>query len=209
VDTAEILDKYFPDLSQHQKNQFLQLGHLFEKWNQQINLVSRKDIDSLYEKHVLHSLAIAKLIQFQPGTKIMDVGTGGGLPGIPLAIMFPETQFYLIDSIGKKIKVVKDLSKQLKLGNLETEHIRAEKVTEKFDFIVSRAVTRLSSFYGWTKKNILAESFNTIKNGMLFLKGGNLSQEINELHKKTVIIEIKDYFEEYFYETKKIVYLKN
>ena len=204
---ASIIFKYFPHLTDNQKKQFQLLKPLYEDWNAKINVVSRKDIDSLFEKHVLHSLAIAKIIQFKPGTTVLDVGTGGGFPGIPLAIMFPETQFTLVDSIGKKIKVVQEVAKGAELKNVTAQQTRAEQVKQKFDFVVSRAVTEFPEFYNWVRKSVLYQSNNSIKNGILYLKGGDLSVELESFKDKTKIYNIKDHFSEEFFETKKVVYL--
>ncbi len=204
---VSIIFKYFPDLSDTQKQQFEKLKVLYELWNAQINVISRKDIDLLYERHVLHSLAIAKIIQFKPGTQVLDVGTGGGFPGIPLAIMFPETQFMLVDSIGKKIKVVLEVAKELGLKNLNAQHMRAEQLKQKFDFVVSRAVTEFPEFYNWVKRSILYQKNNSLKNGILYLKGGDLTAELEPFKKEVKIYELKDFFTEEFFETKKVVYL--
>ncbi len=202
-----ILLKYFPNLSENQKKQFEQLQSLYELWNAQINVISRKDIESLYEHHVLHSLGIAKVMEFKPNTKIMDVGCGGGFPGIPLAILFPESNFYLVDSIGKKIKVVNEISAAIGLKNLKAEHKRAEEVKDKFEFIVSRAVTEFPSFYKWVQNKISKNQFNNLPNGILYLKGGDLTEELKSFEKRVVLYDLKDYFEEEFFETKKVVYL--
>src|ERR1700760_199144 len=178
--TSERLFQYFPDLTDEQQRQFEQLPELYNFWNSQINVISRKDIDELFERHVLHSLGIAKVMPFLPGEKVLDVGTGGGFPGIPLAILFPETNFYLVDSIGKKIKVVQEVAKALNLKNVRASHNRAEEVNEKFDFVVSRAVTRLKEFYPWVKGKFNRQSKNQLPNGILYLKGGDLEQEIAE-----------------------------
>lgn len=199
--------KYFPDLSATQKEQISQLKELYIFWNNQINVVSRKDIDELYERHVLHSLSIAKVIQFNPGTTILDIGTGGGFPGVPLAILFPEVQFHLVDAIGKKIKVVDEVSKGIGLQNLTCEHQRAEKVKGEYDFIVSRAVTRMASFMLWTKGKIKKDSNNSLKNGIIALKGGDLAEELSEIQKKSTLYNLSDYFAEEFFETKKIVHI--
>src|SRR5665213_2635183 len=172
--TSDLIVKYFPSLTEQQLMQFDRLPELYTFWNNQINVISRKDIDQLYERHVLHSLGIAKVISFLPGEKVLDVGTGGGFPGIPLAILFPETQFYLVDSIGKKIKVVQEVAKALGLKNVIAFHQRAEQANEKFDFVVSRAVTRLKEFYPWVKDKFNSESKNELPNGILYLKGGCL-----------------------------------
>ncbi len=174
--TSDIVFKYFPDLTPEQKQQYQQLPELYNFWNSQINVISRKDIDLLFERHVLHSLGIAKVMAFLPGERVLDVGTGGGFPGIPLAILFPETLFYLVDSIGKKIKVVNEVAKAIGLENLKAEHIRAEQVAGKFDFVISRAVTQLKDFYPWVKDKFNKESKNTLSNGILYLKGGDLGK---------------------------------
>lgn len=205
--TSDIISYYFPDLSQKQKDQFLQLDELYRFWNVRINLISRKDIDKLYLHHILHSLAIAKVISFLPGEKILDVGTGGGFPGIPLAIMFPETNFHLVDSIGKKIKVVQEVSTACNLDNVRASHARAEHINEKFHFVVSRAVTRLSDFYPWIKGKFEKESRNTLKNGILYLKGGDLNDEIKESGLKAELIPLSDYFKEDYFDTKFVVYI--
>lgn len=203
-----VILKYFPDLTDKQKDQFDKLQNLYSYWNEQINVISRKDIEELYERHVLHSLAIAKHIQFTKGTRILDIGTGGGFPGIPLAILFPECNFLLVDSIGKKIKVVKEVSSALKLENIEARHERAEKIKEQFDFIVSRAVTNLPAFKNWIKNKFKKENKNFIKNGVLYLKGGDLKQEIKESGLNCKVYPIKNIFSEDFFETKHIVYWK-
>jgi len=205
---SDIITKYFPQLTPHQQSQYEQLFDLYTHWNEQINVVSRKDIDLLFERHVLHSLGIAKVIQFLPGEQVLDVGTGGGFPGIPLAIMFPETQFHLVDSIGKKIKVVQEVASALGLQNVKASHARAEQINEKFDFVVSRAVTQLKDFYPWVKDKFNKASKNTLQNGILYLKGGDLTQEIAESALKTRQFHLKDYFDEEFFETKQIVYVK-
>jgi 16S rRNA (guanine527-N7)-methyltransferase len=202
-----IILKYFPNLTETQQQQFAALQDLYVHWNAQINVISRKDIDLLYERHVLHSLGIAKAIHFKPKTTIMDVGCGGGFPGIPLAILFPECNFYLIDSIGKKIKVVTEIATALGLKNLQAEHKRAEEVKEKFEFIITRAVTEASVFYRWVQNNISKKQFNDLPNGILFLKGGELTEEFLEFRKRAVFYDLKDFFTEEFFETKKVVYL--
>lgn len=204
----QIIEKYFPKLNEIQKERFEKLEPLYRSWNEQINLISRKDIDSLYEKHVLHSLAIARFIRFEAGTKILDVGTGGGFPGIPLAIFFPDVKFHLVDSIGKKIKVVKDIAAQLNLSNVEAEQIRAEQLTSKYDFVVSRAVTAFPEFVKWTGKNISRENFNALPNGILYLKGGDLHRELKPFGRRVVVTPLSDFFSEDFFDTKKLVYLQ-
>jgi 16S rRNA (guanine527-N7)-methyltransferase len=206
--TSDIILKYFPDLSPVQQQQYQQLPELYQFWNNQINVISRKDIELLLERHALHSLGIAKVMRFLPGETVLDVGTGGGFPGLPLAIMFPETQFYLVDSIGKKIKVVNEVSKAIGLKNLKAEHIRAEQVPGKFDFVVSRAVTQLKDFYPWVKGKFNKVSKNTLPNGILYLKGGDLTQEITESGLAVKQYYLKDYFEEEFFETKQVIYVK-
>lgn len=204
--TSDFLLKYFPDLTFRQQEQFQQLQQLYNFWNEQINVISRKDIDLLYERHVLHSLGIAKIINFLPNEQVLDVGTGGGFPGIPLAVLFPETQFHLVDSIGKKIKVVKEVSQTLGLQNVKATHARAEEVKEKFDFVVSRAVTQLKDFYPWVKDKFNKQSKNQLKNGILYLKGGDLTQEIVDSNLKVQQFALTDFFEEVFFETKKVIY---
>ena len=204
----QIILKYFPDLSLNQKSNFEKLFELYTFWNNQINVISRKDIDLVYERHVLHSLGIAKVISFRPGTKVLDVGTGGGFPGIPLAILFPETDFFLVDSIGKKIKVVNEISNALNLKNIRAKHCRAEDINEKFDFVVSRAVTEFPVFYSWIKNKFLIQNLNDLKNGILYLKGGDLKEEFGIYYDHAQFYELKNYFKEEFFETKKVVYYK-
>ena len=201
----QIIHKYFPDLTEKQIQQFSDLQELYEHWNTQINVISRKNIDELYTNHILHSLAIAKVIQFKKGTSILDVGTGGGLPGIPLAILFPEANFLLVDSIGKKIKVVNEVSAALGLTNVRTMHERAENINETFDFAVSRAVTNMTDFKKWVKGTFNKSHNNTLNNGILYLKGGDLSEELKGIAHQQY--NIADYFEEDFFETKKVVYI--
>lgn len=202
-----IIQKYFPEITPLQLSQFEQLIPLYTEWNNKINVISRKDIENLKVNHILHSLAIAKVITFKPGTKIMDVGTGGGFPGIPLAILFPECKFHLIDSIGKKITVVEAVAEGIGLQNVTAEKIRAEDVDGKFNFIVSRAVTNIPEFYSWVKYKILPKNQNTLKNGIIYLKGGDLKDELAAFEKKSTIFNISDFFEEEFFETKKVIHI--
>ncbi len=202
----EIL-KQFPYLTELQQSQLEQLFDLYQDWNAKINVISRKDIDELYTKHVLHSLAIAKIQPFEPGTYVLDVGTGGGFPGIPLAILFPETRFYLIDVIAKKIKVVQAVAESLGLKNVKAEQIRAESVKVDFDFIVSRAVTNMPDFVSWVKTKIKKQHKHKLKNGILYLKGGDLTEELKDFPKAT-LYDIADFFDDEFFETKKVVHLE-
>ena len=204
----DIIHKYFPDLTKVQRNQFSRLQDLYEDWNSKINVISRKDMENFYTHHVLHSLAISQIIQFLPGTRVLDIGTGGGFPGIPLAILFPETHFHLVDSIGKKIKVVTEVAAGVGLTNLTAQHERAEKINDKYHFIVSRAVTAFPEFYNWIRKKILKENFNDLQNGILYLKGGDLREEFGHHYDKAVFYDLKNYFEEEFFDTKKVVYYK-
>jgi len=201
----EIL-KYFPDLTNKQIDQFKKLEELYQDWNAKINVISRKDMDSLYLKHVLHSLAIAKVVDFKPDSTILDVGTGGGFPGIPLAILFPKSNFYLVDSIAKKIKVVNEVANALGLKNVKAEQIRAEKAKGEFDFIVSRAVTKMDDFIKWVRKKTKKKHQHTIKNGILYLKGGDLTEELQNF-KNATIYPISDFYDEDFFETKKVVHI--
>ncbi|MFC6268795.1 16S rRNA (guanine(527)-N(7))-methyltransferase RsmG [Frigoriflavimonas asaccharolytica] len=202
---TELILKYFPEITEFQKSQFEKLEAVYTEWNEKINVISRKDMDFLYEKHILHSLGIAKIMEFAPGTKILDVGTGGGFPGIPLAIIFPEAHFTLIDSIGKKITVVEAVAEEIGLKNVKAIHGRAEKVKDKFHFVVSRAVTRMPEFLFWLRGKFEKQQINTKHNGVLYLKGGDLGDELAGL--KCEIFNLKDNFEEEFFETKKVVYL--
>ncbi len=201
------ISTYFPDLSMEQKSAFAKLAPLYKEWNEKINVVSRKDIDNLYVHHVLHSLSIAKIIQFAPGTKVLDVGTGGGFPGIPLAILFPQVSFHLIDSIGKKITVVNEISHALGLKNIIGEQIRVEQVKTRYDFVISRAVTRFDKFAAIAKKNVSSKQINSLKNGIIYLKGGDFTEEIQNFEKQITIYPISNYFTEPFFETKKIIHL--
>ncbi len=201
----ELILKYFPDLTDKQIEQFEKIGPLYSEWNEKINVISRKDMDFLYEKHILHSLGIAKVMGFAPGTKVLDVGTGGGFPGIPLAILFPETHFTLIDSIGKKITVVRAVSEGIGLTNVTAIHGRAEKLKEKFHFVASRAVTRMPDFLFWLKGKFEKEQINSKHNGVLYLKGGDLGEELAGL--RCEIFNLNKYYEEEFFDTKKVVYI--
>ena len=203
--SVSLILKYFPEITDEQKQQFEKLEKLYTEWNEKINVISRKDMDGLYEKHILHSLGIAKVMPFADGTKVLDVGTGGGFPGIPLAILFPEVSFTLIDSIGKKIKVVEAVSEGLGLKNVTAVHGRAEKLKEKFHFVVSRAVTQMPEFLRWLKGKFEKEQFNEKHNGVLYLKGGELAEELAGL--RCEIVQLKNYFEEEFFDTQKVVYL--
>ena len=203
----QIISKYFPKLTDKQIDLFKQLEPLYAEWNAQINVISRKDFPEFFERHVLHSLAIAKHISFSPGTKVLDVGTGGGFPGIPLAIYFPQTHFHLVDSIGKKIKVVNAVIEALGLKNVLAEQVRAEQLTDKYDFVVSRAVTRLPEFVPWVRKNISKKQINPMPNGIIYLKGGDLEEEIKPFKKNIFVQDLSNYFSEEFFETKKVVHL--
>ena len=203
--SSEIILKYFPNLTDKQKSQFQQLETLYKDWNEKINVISRKDIDEFYERHVLHSLGIAKIMEFADGTKVLDIGTGGGFPGIPLAILFPNVEFTLVDSIGKKITVVNAVAESLGLKNVKAYHERAEKIKDKFHFVVSRAVTQMPVFLRWLKGKFEKEQFNPKHNGVLYLKGGDLGEELAGI--KCEIYHLKDQFEEEFFDTKKVVYL--
>jgi len=199
--------KYFPGLSAEQISRFEKMEPLYRDWNGKINLISRKDIDSLYEKHILYSLAIAKIVSFRPGTRILDVGTGGGFPGIPLAILFPDCQFVLIDSTGKKIKVVQDVAHELGLENVTAIHTRAEEVKDEFDFVISRAVTAFPAFVGLVKKNVSRKAKNPLPNGIIYLKGGDFDEELKDYKRVIEVSEISRFFDEPFFETKKVLYL--
>jgi 16S rRNA (guanine527-N7)-methyltransferase len=203
-----IILKYFPSINARQQEQFEKLQELYGNWNSQINVISRKDIEQLYERHVLHSLGIAKVLFFKPKTKILDVGTGGGFPGIPLAIMFPECNFHLVDSIGKKIRVVRAVSEAIGLENVFAEQSRAEEVNDKFDFVVSRAVTKLPDFTEWVRGKFLKTNFNELPNGILYLKGGDLSEELSPVMEPIKQFDLTNFFSEEFFETKKVVHVK-
>ncbi|MCQ2300389.1 MAG: 16S rRNA (guanine(527)-N(7))-methyltransferase RsmG [Bacteroidales bacterium] len=204
----DLILKYFPDLTERQKEQFAAMPTLYEDWNSKINVISRKDMENFVEHHVLHSLAIAKVQPFKSMAEILDVGTGGGFPGIPLAVMFPEARFLLVDSIGKKIKVVQAVADALDLKNVRAEHTRVEQIPEKdFDFIVSRAVTDLSQFVGWVRGRVSDVNYHKLKNGILYLKGGDLDQELAPFKKKITLYDIPQFYEEEFFETKKVIHL--
>lgn len=205
--TVDLIYHYFPSLTEDQKEKFRELEILYREWNSKINVVSRKDIDELYERHVLHSLGIARVISFKEGAEVLDVGTGGGFPGIPLAILFPQAQFHLVDSIGKKITVVQNVANALGLKNVKAEQIRAEQINYKYDFIVSRAVTRLSIFMGWVKGKVKKDHAHELKNGVLYLKGGELQEELQEAKVKYKVYPLKDHFKEDFFDTKAVVHV--
>lgn len=204
----EIIKKYFKDLDAEKLNKLESLDELYRDWNQKINVISRKDIEALELHHVLHSLALAKIISFRPGTKVLDVGTGGGFPGIPLAILFPEVVFCLVDSIGKKIKVVENIAASLGLSNVRALQTRVENMTEQFDFIVSRAVTAFPDFVALTKGRVRQNGFNALPNGILYLKGGDFNDEISRYGRAITIYHIRDLFQEDYFETKKIIYFQ-
>lgn len=201
----DLILKYFPDITETQQKQFAALETLYKEWNEKINVISRKDTESLYEKHILHSLGIAKVMAFADGTKVLDIGTGGGFPGIPLAILFPNTSFTLVDSIGKKITVVNGVAESLGLQNVTAHHMRAEQLKEKFHFVVSRAVTQMPVFLTWLRGKFEKEQFNPKHNGVLYLKGGDLAEELAGL--KCEIFNLRNYFDGEFFDTKKVVYL--
>ena len=205
--TMDLILKYFPDLTEEQKRQFAALYDLYLDWNSKINVISRKDIENLYEHHVLHSLGIAKVIHFRPGTQIMDLGTGGGFPGIPLAILFPEVHFHLVDSIGKKVRVASEIANSIGLKNITFRHARAEEEKGKFDFVVSRAVMPLTDLLKIIRKNISSKQQNALPNGLICLKGGELGNETMPVKNKTTLWDLKELFEEEFFETKKVVYV--
>jgi len=204
----ELIKKYFPHLSEHQLQQFSQLKELYHFWNEQINVISRKDMDQFYERHVLHSLALAKIIEFKDGTSFLDVGTGGGFPGIPLAILFPKCTFHLVDSIGKKIKVVQEVALSLELNNIKASHIRAENIRERYDFVISRAVTAMPTFLQWVNNKIKKKQQNALPNGILYLKGGDLTEEMAPVKNYFETHLISEFFNEEFFETKKVVYVQ-
>ncbi|HLU90154.1 MAG TPA: 16S rRNA (guanine(527)-N(7))-methyltransferase RsmG [Cyclobacteriaceae bacterium] len=199
--------KHFPNLTEKQKTQFTQLGPIYQEWNEKINLISRKDIENFYTRHVLHSLGIAKVMEFEPGTKVLDLGTGGGFPGIPLAILYPKVAFHLVDSIGKKINVVRDVYKRLGLSNVEAEQARAEDLVRRYDFIIARAVTQMSNFYPWVKDKFKREDINEFPNGIFYLKGGDVDEEMEDLHVSYVTYHLEDYFADPFFDMKKVIYM--
>ncbi len=203
----DLIKKYFPKLTADQLDKFAALDELYRHWNAQINVISRQDMDGLYEKHILHSLGIAKVMAFQPGSEILDVGTGGGFPGIPLAILFPQADFHLVDSIGKKIKVVTEVAQALGLTNVRAEQIRVEQVDTTYDFVVSRAVTRLQPFLGWVRYKVRKAGNNDLPNGVLYLKGGDLTEELAEVKERYRIYDLSAYFDEPFFETKKVIFV--
>lgn len=206
--TMHQIEHYFPNLTDIQKKQFELLGALYQHWNEQINVISRKDTDNFYERHVLHSLGIAKVMAFADGSKILDIGTGGGFPGIPLAILFPACHFTLVDSIGKKIRVVNEVKNELGLKNVVAIHERAENMKGSFDFIVSRAVTAMPDFIRWTTGKIAKKNMNPLENGILYLKGGDLSEELSTVQQKMKLFQLSEIYSEEFFETKKVVYVK-
>lgn len=202
-----IIDKYFPLLAEDKRDVLMRLPDLYSYWNERINVISRKDIENICEKHILHSLSIAKYIDFKDGTRIMDVGTGGGFPGIPLAIMFPNCEFTLVDSIGKKIKVVEEVALALGLKNVRAVKARVEDIDDRFDFIVSRAVTTIPEFMKWVKNKVDVVSINAIPNGIIYIKGGDVEEELKGIKKRVEIKELSEFFDEEFFETKKIIYI--
>lgn len=205
---ADIIFNYFPGLTSRQQEQIRALAALYKEWNDQINVISRKDMENFYTNHVLHSLGIAKVINFKPNTQVLDVGTGGGFPGIPLAILFPDTRFHLVDSIGKKIKVVNEVANAIKVTNVEAEKIRVEEIKgRQYDFIVSRAVTRMKEFHHWVKNKVKKDSNHSLDNGILYLKGGDLEEEMAELGKPYSMYELSEFFKEEFFKTKKVVFV--
>lgn len=208
MSNSDVIIKYFPELNSVQRDQFAALENLYAEWNAQINVISRKDMEHFYVRHVLHGLAIAKVIQFKPGTKVLDVGTGGGFPGIPLAILFPEVQFHLVDSIAKKIKVVRDVAERLELKNVKATQARAEELPGKYHFVVNRAVAPMPKLVEWVEKLIDPKSINTLPNGILSLKGGDLRDELKPFKNHTEVIPISGFFDDPFFETKQVVYIQ-
>lgn len=208
MSSPEVIFRYFPELDSTQREKFTALAPLFAEWNAQINVISRKDMEHFYVRHVLHGLAIAKVIQFKPGTSVLDVGTGGGFPGVPLAILFPEVQFHLVDSIAKKIKVVRDVAERLQLQNVKAAQARAEELPGKYHFVVNRAVAPMPKLVHWVKERIDSQSINTLPNGILSLKGGDLRDELEPFKKRTEIFPISSFFDDPFFETKQVVYIQ-
>lgn len=207
IQNMDIIRKYFTDLTDQQLDHFALLGSLYAEWNAKINVISRKDIEQLYERHILHSLSIAKIIQFKPGTTVLDVGTGGGFPGIPLAILFPETSFLLVDSIAKKIKVVNEVTSALKIQNVVAENLRVEAVNQKFDFVVSRAVTAFPAFIAMVRTKVASQCNNDLPNGILYLKGGDFEEEIREFRTRITVYNLHNYFDEEYFKTKSLIHL--
>jgi len=207
MEGISIIEKYFPEITKVQRNQFSELGSVYREWNSKINVISRKDIEDLYLRHVLHSLGIAKYISLLPNTDVLDVGTGGGFPGIPMAILFPETNFTLVDSIGKKIRVVNEVTSHIDLKNVAAHHKRAESIDQQFDFVISRAVTKIGPFYQWIKKKFKKTSLHEVKNGVFYLKGGDLSEELKASKLRYKIFDLPEKFDEEFFETKKVLYV--
>lgn len=208
MNNEQLILSYFPDLTQQQIDQFAALGDLYQEWNEKINVISRKDVDNFYERHVLHSLGIAKVIQFKKGTRLLDVGCGGGFPGIPLAILFPDCEFHLVDSIGKKIKVVQEVADAIGLTNLKATHSRAEQIKDKYDFVISRAVTAMPKFLQWITNKFDKQDKNAYPNGVFYLKGGDLKEEMKPVKRHTEYFDLADFFEGEFFETKKVVYVR-
>lgn len=206
--SVEVIKKYFKSLTDEQVKQYEQLGELYPEWNEKINVISRKDIDNLYINHILHSLGIAKFTDFKPGSKVLDMGTGGGFPGIPLAIMFPDVQFHLVDRIGKKIKVAQDIADRVGLKNVTTQHGDVKEVKGTFDFVVSRAVMNLDELVGFVRRSVSKTCINAMPNGLICLKGGDLQAEVKKYKKSAMIGDLKDYFDEPFFDTKKVVYVQ-